>query len=580
MSSDNGKPPATRTTSGLESIALEALQHLQKPQGTNLREPDPAVVQSTVLSTDYKPCWGAPARIVSADPEASESDNCIPRTFEPQKEVKVEANKSVTSISSTSEPVAPIKVSSASHAPSVPSMSTSTSDDKQTSIKEIEDTIKAADHSEALSDPKGWLQQTENLYQALPPIERCGNEIVVQPNDVLCGRGGETNHHLGNVQYRALVKAFQKLYLLAKRRDKPKIAQCIVVTVRRVNGRFLKREKKPGGGSIWVDVGNVKAREKTSQALREGAPDLRESVTTSTAPTTTNDNEINVLPQERKETTFAPPTTPVEAMETLRGWSVFDKLRDAYKPASSATLTPPTFYSQDPDTRHLASRAFTAAAAGLINHPIFQQLDSDQQQQAILHEFAQATASVAVSKVEAATRNSVSTPIPQKMNSHEHPYYRHLLHNHLGYDFRGIDALKKEVSSPIIISNGHRNTKKRPAPSISPPSVVSSMGTGAPAKSSRLTSPPTVVSDTGSEESSSSSASSCSSLSLLFQLTNNYEMLASSNSSIKQIKSNNTTKGDRGTVAPSAVRRGSRLKKIKARMDDETKIGNFNVSFT
>uniref|UniRef100_A0A7S4QRX9 DUF6824 domain-containing protein n=1 Tax=Ditylum brightwellii TaxID=49249 RepID=A0A7S4QRX9_9STRA len=97
-------------------------------------------------------------------------------------------------------------------------------------------------------------------------------------NDVLCGRGGETNHHPGNVQYRNLVKEFQLDYLKAKRRDKPKIARKIVTLVRSMTppGRFLK---KASGGEdrkgYWRDVGNVKAREKTSQALREGAPEIR-----------------------------------------------------------------------------------------------------------------------------------------------------------------------------------------------------------------------------------------------------------------------------------------------------------------
>lgn len=78
---------------------------------------------------------------------------------------------------------------------------------------------------------------------------------------------------MGNIQYRHLVKACQPAYLAAKRRDKPRIAAGIVLAVRRAGGRFLK--KQDDTTDIWVDVGNVRAREKTSQALREGAPDLR-----------------------------------------------------------------------------------------------------------------------------------------------------------------------------------------------------------------------------------------------------------------------------------------------------------------
>lgn len=122
-----------------------------------------------------------------------------------------------------------------------------------------------------LADPSSWLHSTEQLSLPTPPTDVISSVV---PEDVLCGRGGETNHHPGNIQYRNLVKAFQPLYIASKRRDKPRIAQCIVYTIRaHQGGRFLKRTD-PRSNS-WIDVGNTKAREKTSQALREGAPELR-----------------------------------------------------------------------------------------------------------------------------------------------------------------------------------------------------------------------------------------------------------------------------------------------------------------
>ena len=69
------------------------------------------------------------------------------------------------------------------------------------------------------------------------------------------------------------MKKYQPLYIMSKRRDKPLIASKIVRLVRFAGGRFLRKDKS----NIWRDVGNTKAREKTSQALREGAPDLRGS---------------------------------------------------------------------------------------------------------------------------------------------------------------------------------------------------------------------------------------------------------------------------------------------------------------
>jgi hypothetical protein len=47
--------------------------------------------------------------------------------------------------------------------------------------------------------------------------------------------------------------------------DKSIIAKSIVANIRERNGRFLKND----AGS-WVDVGDRRATEKTSQALREG----------------------------------------------------------------------------------------------------------------------------------------------------------------------------------------------------------------------------------------------------------------------------------------------------------------------
>lgn len=46
--------------------------------------------------------------------------------------------------------------------------------------------------------------------------------------------------------------------------------------IRARSGRFLK--KKSSKSTAWYDVGNTKAREKSSQALREGAPELRNFV--------------------------------------------------------------------------------------------------------------------------------------------------------------------------------------------------------------------------------------------------------------------------------------------------------------
>merc|ERR1711862_272658 len=64
-------------------------------------------------------------------------------------------------------------------------------------------------------------------------------------------------------------------YLNAKKREKPAVAAIIVNEIRRNGGRFLKRCDVDQGEILWIDIGDMRAREKTCQALLEGAPAIR-----------------------------------------------------------------------------------------------------------------------------------------------------------------------------------------------------------------------------------------------------------------------------------------------------------------
>lgn len=101
---------------------------------------------------------------------------------------------------------------------------------------------------------------------ALAPTAAGPDDLNISENDVLFGRGGGTNRHIGNVFFRDLVSEYQPAYVQARKRDKTMIAKTIVAQVRNRNGRFLRK----GENGNWVDVGDKKAAEKTSQALREG----------------------------------------------------------------------------------------------------------------------------------------------------------------------------------------------------------------------------------------------------------------------------------------------------------------------
>jgi len=90
--------------------------------------------------------------------------------------------------------------------------------------------------------------------------------------DVLCGRGVARNRHIGNENFRALVKRHKGTYVCSTKAAKMKISRFIVHSVRSRKGRFLEKDVE---SCLWFDIGDKKAMEKTSQALRDGAAPLR-----------------------------------------------------------------------------------------------------------------------------------------------------------------------------------------------------------------------------------------------------------------------------------------------------------------
>lgn len=100
---------------------------------------------------------------------------------------------------------------------------------------------------------------------------------IVKPieNDVMCGRGAGTNHHTGNRTYREMVKKRKIRYARSSRIQKPLIANEVIREVRGQEppGRFLDCNNETG---LWYDIGDDHARKKVIQALREGAPKIRE----------------------------------------------------------------------------------------------------------------------------------------------------------------------------------------------------------------------------------------------------------------------------------------------------------------
>mmetsp|Transcript_42964 Transcript_42964/g.103865 ORF Transcript_42964/g.103865 Transcript_42964/m.103865 type:complete len:448 (-) Transcript_42964:222-1565(-) len=90
--------------------------------------------------------------------------------------------------------------------------------------------------------------------------------------DVLSGRGGGTNVHGGNRDFRDMINKNRTRYLRAKKNDKPAISRSIVKEIRSRGGRFLKLNNKD---KLYYEIGDDQAREKTSQCLRQKAPEIR-----------------------------------------------------------------------------------------------------------------------------------------------------------------------------------------------------------------------------------------------------------------------------------------------------------------
>lgn len=87
----------------------------------------------------------------------------------------------------------------------------------------------------------------------------------VTSTDVLCGRGGVTNSHKGNIYFRNLANQLRWDYATVKKSRKAHVAKVIVRKIRERHGRFLKKD-----GDSWYEIGDELALTKAAQTLREG----------------------------------------------------------------------------------------------------------------------------------------------------------------------------------------------------------------------------------------------------------------------------------------------------------------------
>lgn len=90
------------------------------------------------------------------------------------------------------------------------------------------------------------------------------SSFVIQPNDVLFGRGKTVVEHPGNIRFRKIVGMQMDQYEAASRLEKTCITEKIVQTIHESDGRFLKRDV----GGDWEEVDQETARKKVGHAFR------------------------------------------------------------------------------------------------------------------------------------------------------------------------------------------------------------------------------------------------------------------------------------------------------------------------
>jgi hypothetical protein len=159
---------------------------------------------------------------------------------------------SLTSLSQSSR-VSSKPISSHPHIPVSPPGSHNNRGTVQLSIAEVEQ----------------CASRTESVEQS-PSVDESQRIMfidTIQEWDVLCGRGGRSNHHPGNKRYRHVVSEMKMMYRRSEAKAiKTDLSRAIVEHCCNYGGRFIKHDSKSGRYYVLT---KAEARKKTSQALRE-----------------------------------------------------------------------------------------------------------------------------------------------------------------------------------------------------------------------------------------------------------------------------------------------------------------------
>jgi hypothetical protein len=107
--------------------------------------------------------------------------------------------------------------------------------------------------------------QPKKVNTRICQCRKSSAEVVPTINDVLLGRGGKSNNHLGNRRYRQARDDIQPRYMAAIKKMKTGICRELVNQVYSWNGRFLQKHER----GHWYVATDKKAMAKSSQVLRE-----------------------------------------------------------------------------------------------------------------------------------------------------------------------------------------------------------------------------------------------------------------------------------------------------------------------
>ncbi|KAL7499584.1 hypothetical protein ACHAWT_007197 [Skeletonema menzelii] len=191
----------------------------------------------------------------------------------------------------------------------------------------------------------------------------------ITENDIICGRGGVALRHPGNLAYRKIVGLNKGIYATCLKAEKLKISKSIVAAIREIDGRFLEREDGKMSSSLdekdergnpvtWKDIGDKRAIEKTSQALREGQPKLLKKLAAM--------GQIAQAPLPQSTQT----TQPLQQqMQMHSSWSGQPSPGDARPETMTRNITEPAYmgtrqtYAPPPDLNNSGNSGFQPGAS-------------------------------------------------------------------------------------------------------------------------------------------------------------------------------------------------------------------------